>query len=516
MIKKSIINVIKVLMLLIMVWILLLLVFFENVLEYACEKQFLVSNIYILFFLIIVYIAYYFIKKSRFYEKAVSLIIQYMDKLVIVGVVIFFFLQLYISYNIFFETGWDSGAYVIPAARIVSQHGEITEGIDNYFSTYPNNLFLVNIYAAILKINEKVGIFCGEEQIMSIVLCNCLVSSLTCLLVFEVGKKLVDKQCAFIGYLLSIVLVGLSPWMVICYSDSLALFIPILILYVYLSRIPVFWKTIILCLCGYIGYNIKPQAIISLLAVLLVSIINMNKKMLKNKNILKCFCGVMISIVLVSGISCGLNKIYRKEGFSLDHEKRIGMTHFLMMGMNPDRLGVWSGEDVQISSECNTVKERTKKNLEIIQERLKEYGLDGYFKLLSQKMLTNFNDGTFAWGEEGGFYAVMKEDKNTVVAPRLKAIFYNDGAYFLPYSTVLQTIWITVLILCFANSFFSVFGKVKENNVELIIILSLIGITFFELLFEARARYIYIYIPVFILYGILGIKKVKVCIERRN
>ena len=37
---------------------------------------------------------------------------------------VLFALQIYIMYNIFFETGWDSGIQVIPAAKIIARNGD--------------------------------------------------------------------------------------------------------------------------------------------------------------------------------------------------------------------------------------------------------------------------------------------------------------------------------------------------------------------------------------------------------
>ena len=513
-------NLIKVLMLLFLTWILVLLLFFENTLQYMCKKEFFLSNICIVFLFALVCIGYFLLKKINDFNKLRGLIFRYTDKSVKIIAIFFFVLQLYISYNIFFETGWDSGAYVIPAARLISQHSEMTESINDYFSFYPNNLFLVNIYAFILKVNQKIGIFCGEDQLMSIVFCNCLISSMTCFLTYKIGKKITSVSYAFGGYLISLALIALSPWGVICYSDSFVLFIPILILYVYISDIPVFWKTVCLLICGYIGYSIKPQAVICLIAVLVACILQIDRTTIRRKNVFRCFLGVAVSAFLITCMSYGLNRVYEKEGFDLDSQKKIGMTHFLMMGMNPDTLGVYNDEDVKMSRECRTPQERTQKNLEGVRERLKSYGIGGYLKLLSQKMLTNFNDGTFAWGEEGSFYFVMKTDKNTAIAPRLKATFYNDGAHFWLYSGIVQIVWIIVLILCFFKSIISVVDKDKMKNSDWVICLSLIGIIVFELLFEARARYIYIYVPMFILYAMSGIEQMKrswsLCFVKRH
>ena len=39
-----------------------------------------------------------------------------------------------------------------------------------------------------------------------------------------------------------------------------------------------------------------------------------------------------------------------------------------------------------------------------------------------------------------------------------------------------------------------------------IVILGIIGLFIFEILFEARSRYIFIYVPLYILIGVMGIK----------
>ena len=85
----------------------------------------------------------------------------------------------------------------------------------------------------------------------------------------------------------------------------------------------------------------------------------------------RCFCGVAVSALLITCMSYALDRVYEKEGFILDPQKKIGMTHFLMMGMNPDTLGVYNGEDVEISHECQTPQERTQKNLEVVRETIR-------------------------------------------------------------------------------------------------------------------------------------------------
>ena len=40
-----------------------------------------------------------------------------------------------------------------------------------------------------------------------------------------------------------------------------------------------------------------------------------------------------------------------------------------MMGMNEKSGGIWSGEDVAISAECKTSRERTQTNVKVLKKR---------------------------------------------------------------------------------------------------------------------------------------------------
>ena len=174
-----------------------------------------------------------------------------------------------------------------------------------------------------------------------------------------------------------------------------------------------------------------------------------------------------------------------------------------MMGLNPERGGVWAGEDIVISGNCKTAEERTKTNLEVSKQRLRDYGIAGYAKFLTKKMLTNYNDGTYAWGAEGSFYAVVPEN-NSRMSHFLKNIYYNDGKYYGIYSQIVQLLWIIVLVGVGITSILGVKSKSCQSNIQLILQLCIIGITLFELLFEARARYLYLYVPVYILLFVLN------------
>ena len=84
----------------------------------------------------------------------------------------------------------------------------------------------------------------------------------------------------------------------------------------------------------------------------------------------------------------------------------------------------------------------------------------------------------------------------------LRNYFYKDWKYNYIFKELMQIIWLLVLSLAFLSGI-----KDKENK-NTIIYLSLIGITLFLLIFEARARYLYCYAPLFVLAALIGLNNI--------
>ena len=135
-------------------------------------------------------------------------------------------------------------------------------------------------------------------------------------------------------------------------------------------------------------------------------------------------------------------------------------------------------------------------------ERIKDMGAAGYSRFLAKKMLTVYNDGTYAWGGEGNFFMTVFPQPNNRISAFLRNIYYTDGKYYDIFVTVKQIIWVFVM------GAVAVSGLGKENRQEVIVLmLSIVGLTLFEVLFEARARYLYTYAPVFCILAASGIEK---------
>lgn len=488
----------------------LFLMLFAQSSNYFTKKDFLLSNIGIMLVLfcalLVCALAYYFAAKSKPCLKRASISID-PDILIKVFTLLLFAGQCFLCYNIFFLTGWDAEALRTAAAIVASGDGEKVSALIPYFSIYPNNLFLVYVSALILRINSLLGLFDGQYATMCLVLINCVINSAACYLVYKTAALFLEKRYALVGYFLSVLLFGISPWSVIFYSDSVGLIIPILAFYLYVKpavKTPqAYLYRAAAILISVIGYFIKPQCAIMLIAIVGMECIPLLSKFEKKKlkkpaimvfSILFCFLLISQSIHWVSG----------SIGLELDQERTFGLPHFLMMGLNEERNGVYLQEDVDFSNSFPTANARAFGNIKRFAKRLLEMGPIRLGKHLGRKVLAVFNDGTFAWSFEGEFYKEMPAGPNTPISHFLKSVYYNGGTWHPHFSTLAQSVWLLVLSL----SFLSCFKKHPDTHAKALRILwlSIVGIFLFHLLFEARARYLYVFAPVFCLLASLGAK----------
>ena len=171
-----------------------------------------------------------------------------------------------------------------------------------------------------------------------------------------------------------------------------------------------------------------------------------------------------------------------------------------MMGLNEDTNGVFSQDDIDFSASFKTVEERNANNIEVIKQRLRDFGFFGYLKFLAKKTLVVFSDGSFAWGVEGNFYQTVPE-RFSRFSSILKAIYYNDGANHLLFITIEQVLWFVVLIFLTA---LGILTKKPDPN-KLVLMLIITGIVSALMLFEARARYLYHFSPFFVLGASIGL-----------
>ena len=422
--------------------------------------------------------------------------------------------------------------------------------MNGYYSRYANNLFLTYIFLNVYKIGEVIGIQNGYFLLLFI---QSIMFSVGGFLIYKIAdmyfkeKYKIYSICTWIIYML---IVGLSPHIVLTYSDGIGMFLSLILTYILFkleneninkdkneikddrekdkllqkSSITRIILILLFTNLSILGYYIKPQIIIISISYVIIKILNISYLtylVIKNKNedcknnrrvrkerIKKEIIYYIIVSILIIITGCIIYTHIRKANNSMrinvDKEKRFNITHYAMLGWNPESKGVFTIKDENFSGKYEKLKDREKANLEELKRRITEMGLGGVINQIARKILTNYNDGTFSG--VATFVYIRKEYNiegiNKELSKFLKNIYYENGKYNMIYTQIMQCLWIGILIF---NMFSYNDGKSTKIS---IVILGIIGLFIFEILFEARSRYIFIYVPLYIFLGVIGLKNV--------
>ena len=414
--------------------------------------------------------------------------------------------QLFMVYQYYFYTDWDVETIVQCAMAAVT--GEDISRHSTYFSMYPNNLVLVTLLGWIVRLAYALGLS-QHAYFALIVFQGVICWAVGVLLCMLVDHLLHDDGMTVLAWTLYQLLIGCSPWISIPYSDIVALFFPTAILAAFFllpkTGVKGILRMFLLAFLSYFGYRIKPQILIVLIAIVLyqAAVMVFGRSLAILRGALKPRYVCALAAGLCSAVLLA-NTMAAQVDVEIDEELAFGIPHFLMMGMNTEEFGAYYQRDVSFSWRCATRAERTQKNLEVFGQRVSEMGAAGLAKQLIRKTLTNFNDGTFCWAGEGVFYREILEEKLPVLSPLLRSIYYShEGRLYPVWANLAQMIWMGVLAL---GSCAWMNGKDERLSV---IMLSVIGFTLFETIFEARARYLLCYVPLYIVLCTLGLHALK-------
>lgn len=416
------------------------------------------------------------------------------DKYIIPASLFLLAFQIYAVWNYYFFTGWDVyGVRMAVFDRIAG------EELDRwYFSMYPNNILLVCIFSYTYKLASFLGLDL-YTTLFSMPLLQCFLSWLAGLFLWQCGKDLGGRLCAWISYLFFSAIVLFSPWISVPYSDGTALLFPVGILWLYLRRPEkkalhaLRWVT--LAAASYFALQIKPQAFIIFLAILLHEFVMVLEKRENVKELGKKLVFFMVGFVLSAAFVQLLTGETRAQ---FDKESRFGPAHFLMMGMNDKSSGGYCEEDVFFSGSFETNASRDAANLREAGNRVKTMGLQGLLDLWRRKIERTFCDGTFGWGKNESFYMEFTPMRNNPLCSILRNFYYYDGAYFSIFESISQVLWLLILL-------FSLLAVSTPNQSLRVLFICCVGVFFYNLLFEAGARYLFVNLAFYILLASVGI-----------
>ncbi len=431
-------------------------------------------------------------------QKAIILWLQEKYRqVIIISIILVALVQIYIISTSSTSIGWDVG--IIVNAALSDNLNKISE----YFSIYPNNLLLLFLFRSIAH-------FLGAQYIWLKLNILCILAvDISILLVFYIVRHIINIKWAYIAYCISLLTFGFFSWIIVPYSDVLAM--PFTIgtyaLYIEFKNSKTnglkIRYSVLIAIINYIGYLIKPTVVIILIAIFVIEILyNINK--IKQKVFHISLYALMIIVMLFSNIAWNAY-IQNQNIIKIDSELKTPLTHFYMMGLNYSNgfYGAWNSKDVELTDSYKTHAKKVKANMKVIDSRLNNYGLAGYLEFLTAKARWITSEGNFFWGGEGDF-AKFQIDKHSSI---IQNLIYTNGNYYSYYQYFVQGIWICLMFLCAFPFLLNIINRKSEDDMHISLVrCTIFGIILFILLFEGRSRYLILYLPFFCILATSGIK----------
>lgn len=392
---------------------------------------------------------------------------------------IFFIIQLIVSNELKVTPSWDLGRSFDAASNYaLTNDGDL-------FNVYPNNYFLTYVLALLYKLS----LFFGNTDFLTLsIVFNIIVIDLSIFIIYLCVKKLKGFNAALFALLMCLFSTPFLFYTPIFYSDTLTMFIPILMFYLVININENNKSILLLILFGiltFIGYKLKASILVFTCAVIIYWLFKNNK--LRN-----------IGIVFLTLILCILtfNGLEKKLLPNLDTKFNFPYTHWVMMGLNDQNqiYGSYYFPDVKYTMESNN---KTKDNLDVIKKRIIDRKIIGNLDFYRTKILDAWSDGTYFVPEK---LQRQPENKSIIHEFVLKKGKYFDYFFYISTGFVLA-MYVIMLSGCILD---------LKNNLDEKTLLrcSLLGIMLFLILWENRSRYLVNFVPIMIVLSTLSLNTI--------
>lgn len=387
-------------------------------------------------------------------------------------------IQITLSLSLAGRTYWDPFGII---------HTAMGGPLGVYFSYNPNTIGLLGLEKLIYFITLKPTVV---QFVKYLNIFNIILLDLSCLFLYLGYKKAFNKYYSALLLFLTWVLMLISPYCAIFYSDIPAFFISSLIFYLCCLGNTYHIRILISIILG-LGYFIKPSLTIILIALCINILCYENPS-----KWIKTFVCLLVPFLL---ISISGNRIIKEQ---VDYSKAITSTHFIAMGLAGN--GGFNAADVYADRAISSPKKRKQHDINLIKKRLTQYGVKGYLKFLFYKQMYNTSDATFGWKYDGGdigFLIPFRQTSNLTNFIRYLYISSSSGKNWHKLAIIQQTIWIITLI----GILFTV--QKHERQIELFKLI-ILGFLAFLLIFEGgRSRYVIQFLPFIIVIASIGLSR---------
>ncbi|MCF6165370.1 hypothetical protein LROSL1_0911 [Furfurilactobacillus rossiae] len=369
----------------------------------------------------------------------------------------------------------------------------------DYFTKFPNNVNTSIVYSWILK--GLSILFPGKLDVAVPILLILLLDGALFLLLTVIEKKKGVKS-GLIFLMISFPLLPLYMMMLSFYTDGLVVSFAIYAIFFFhkytdFSEENLRWFFFaIACIFLAIGFFIKPNIVLMLIALVVASLLSFRRGDLTKGNLQEALIRILIiaAVVFVEVVSsASIQKSYR---FTKNPEVQQSSIEFVLMGIKPGTDGQLDANDMGDAAQFTNIKslaKRQKAEEKVISERIDQMGPTGLIEHFWRKFNFVFGRGTMD-ADSSGLQAT-----HPWVQSRLSVFMFL-------WDNVTQVSYIIVMLGL------AIFGlteiKRKSSFVNLFVSLSCLGVILFHtFIWEAESRYAFIVLPFMLFLSAQGLAR---------
>jgi putative membrane protein len=373
---------------------------------------------------------------------------------------------------------FSDGAEIENEAHYMLNYGKFSG--ERYFLVYPNNitptiiLYWIYRIAAFLHISEvwTLHIFCF------------LVTTATIFLTYKTAGKLLTKQKQTIILGLMILYIPFQMYSLFYYSDTLMVIMVALIIYVLIPSDGSFiFRTkhiVAVAILVAFAWNLRSNIIIILPALIVYLLFF---KWYKNLVLLLVTFGIAFIF-----FGKGFDMLWAHYGFWKDDGYKFPMLHWVMMGMSIQG-GSYNWQDFQFTY---LSQNKMTDDLGLFFNRLTHRPIFLNLLMVVLKVRGNWSDGTINY--TNGTRALRDGDGF------LWQLFYGSNNSFFIYLS--QMMYVVIIF----GMVYYIYKRRKEYITSCFLFQIIIfGVFMFHLIWEAKPRYVYAWMPIIFILGAKGI-----------
>lgn len=381
---------------------------------------------------------------------------------------------------------FSDGAEIENEAHYMLNYGKFSG--ERYFLVYPNNITPTIILYWIYRIAN----FLNLSEVFMLHLFCFLITSATMFLTYKTAGKLLDKNKQTIVLLLMLLYVPFQMYSLFYYSDTLMIIMVALIMYVLIPSDGSFIfrskHIIAVALLIAFGWNLRSNIIIILPALLVyLAFFKWYKKII-----------LLIVTFLFGFVIFGkmFDMLWSYYGFFTDEGYKFPMMHWVMMGMSIQG-GSYNWQDFQYTY---LSQDKMADDLSLFFNRLIHRPIFLNLLVFVLKIRGNWSDGTINY--TNGTRALREGDSF------LWQLFYGSNNSIFVYTS--QMLYAVIIFMLVYYMY-----KRRKNYITSMFLFQIIifGVFMFHLIWEAKPRYVYAWMPIIF---ILSTKGIIIFLEENN